>query len=55
MDVLQADMHEWRQHLAQIDDHENRYALFEFVKDDNVEQLMSDALALKQLLKGNIG
>ncbi|TXK83967.1 sugar phosphate isomerase/epimerase [Paenibacillus sp. N3.4] len=48
-------MHEWRQYLAQIDDHENRYALLEFVKDDNVEQLMSDALALKQLLKGNIG
>jgi 3-dehydroshikimate dehydratase len=41
---------EWSQYLAQIDHHEDRYALMEFVMDSTFEQLTSDAMELKQLL-----
>ncbi|MDR6549200.1 TIM barrel protein [Paenibacillus qinlingensis] len=43
-------IHEWSQYLAQVDLHEKRYILMEFVMDNTTEQFQSDAEAFQQLL-----
>ncbi|KRE98419.1 hypothetical protein ASG89_05265 [Paenibacillus sp. Soil766] len=43
-------IHEWSHYLSQIDSHEDRYILMEFVMGNTVEQFRSDAAALTQLL-----